>query len=220
MEKIIVIGGKGTSVNIAESIKDAQDKYNTPIELLGFSIDDPSLGDNINGIPILCRISDLQAKYGNCSDVKYLFSLYRPDVMKDRIALLDSLKFSPLKFTTFVHPSSYISPSCSLGLGNVVLSNSCINSYVAIGNFNIINQSVVIEHETVISSSNFFAAGVTVGAKVMIGNGNFFGIHSSIRENVYIGDYNFIGMGACLLTSVSQSKIMAGVPAKELHKKK
>lgn len=218
-EKIIVIGGKGTSVNIAESIKNAQAKFNAPVELLGFAIDDSSLGDNINGIPILCKIPELQIKYGNCSDVKYLFTLYRPDVMKERVNLLNLMEIPYEKFATFIHPSCSIATSCSLGLGNVILENSCINSNVILGDYNIINQSVIIEHDVRISSSNFFAAGVVVGSKVTVGNGNFFGIHSSVRENVHIGNYNFLGMGACLLKSISQNKMLAGVPAKELYRK-
>lgn len=218
--KIIVIGGKGTSINIAESIKDASDNYNKPIELLGFCIDDPSLGDSINGIPILCKLPELNNQFGKYSDVKYIFTLYKPSRMKERVELLYAMNIPTEKYVTFIHPTSYIAPSSSIGIGNVILAHSCINSNVRIGNFNIFNQSVIIEHDTQIKKCNFFSAGAIVGSKVEIGDGNFFGIHSAIRENVNINDYNILGMGGVLLNSIFDGKTMIGVPAKELISQK
>lgn len=214
--KIIIIGGKGTAVNIAEAIIDAHNNYGYKDELLGFAIDDPSLGKIINGIPVLCKISDIDSMYGKYSDVKLLFALYKPSVMESRVNLLRSLNFSDDRFTNFIHPLVYKANSAILGVGNIVLAHACINSNVLIGNFNIINQSVIIEHDTSISNSNFFAAGSIIGSHVKISNGNFFGIHSSVRESVEIANYNILGMGGVLLSNLESYKIVAGVPAKEI----
>lgn len=53
MEKIIIIGGRGTAVVIADQIHDAKQRYNVPIEMLGLALDELSGGDSISGYPIL-----------------------------------------------------------------------------------------------------------------------------------------------------------------------
>ena len=215
--KFIVIGGKGTAVNIAEAIIDAGKKFKSSDELLGFAIDDPALGCDINGIPIVCKVRDLNEKYAHYADVKYLFALYKPSVMRSRVDLLNSLNLPIQKFANFIHPSAYISVNCNIGVGNVLLHNVCINANVNMGNFNVLNQSVIIEHDTSIGNSNFFAAGAIIGSHVSITNGNFMGIHSSVRENVVMGSFNILGMGGVLLSSVNTDDILAGIPAKSLR---
>ena len=216
--KIIIIGGKGTAINIAESIIDARNNYNADAELIGFSIDDPLLGNSINGIPIVCTIPKLGSQYNRFQDVKYIFALYKPTVMKERVSLLNNLNLPPNKFTNFCHPLAYIASSSSIGIGNVFLAHTCVNSNARLGNYNIVNQNVIIEHDSTIGNSNFIAAGAIIGSHVNIEDGNFIGIHSSIRENVVVGSFNTIGIGAVLLQHIDSNKTMIGVPARPLNK--
>src|SRR5690606_28480114 len=90
IEKIIIIGGRGTAVIIAEQIYDANKRFNANVEMLGFAIDDPSYGTEINGFPILCGTREVKSKFSKYPDVKVIYSLYRPDIMKDRVELLKS----------------------------------------------------------------------------------------------------------------------------------
>jgi sugar O-acyltransferase (sialic acid O-acetyltransferase NeuD family) len=214
MVKLIIIGGKGTAINIGESIIDAANNYNEKIELLGYSIDDKSLGDNINGLPILCSIKELYKFYEKFNDVKFLFCLYRPDLMRKRSELRNSLCIPSSKFYTFIHPSVYISKSTRIGVGNVVLSNSSIHSNTSIGNFNIINSNVIIEHDTFVGDSNFIAAGSVVGANVNIENYVFIGLNSSIRENCNLENESFIGMSSnVLIRKIPKKTMWFGNPA-------
>lgn len=41
-EKVVIIGGKGTAVVIAEQIYDAQIRFGKEIEVIGFAFDDPA----------------------------------------------------------------------------------------------------------------------------------------------------------------------------------
>lgn len=96
MEKIIIIGGRGTAIVIADQICDARKRFNASIEVLGLALDDLSGGDSISGYQILCGIKDLYQKYGIYDDVKFLYSLYRPDCMDERTKILYDLNI-PLK---------------------------------------------------------------------------------------------------------------------------
>jgi len=216
--KVIIIGGKGTAVNIAEQIIDAAKNFESKVEFLGYSIDDESLGDSINGYPILCKTKELRDKYNHQSDVKFIFALYKPEKLKERTALLSSYGIEASKFTNFVHPSVYLSGAIKTGTGNVILSNSSVHYGVEIGNYNIINSNTVIEHETKLGSTNFIAASVCIGAKVNIGNGCFIGLNSTIKENVTISDYSFVGMASNVLQDVGEGQTVFGNPARVRNK--
>ena len=72
MDKIIVIGGKGSGVVIGEQIYDAQMR-GAEVEFIGFAFDDPTFGPEINGFPLLCGTREVFAKYGQQKDVKFIF---------------------------------------------------------------------------------------------------------------------------------------------------
>lgn len=216
MEKIIIIGGKGSSVATAELIDSAHHQYNSAYEFIGFCIDDLSLGNEINGYPILCNRQQLMEKYAKYQDVKFIFSLYKPDCMEKRTELLKSMDIPLNKFTNFIHPTAYVAKSANIGLGNVISYNVVINNNTCIGNHNALYSHVVIEHDTIIGNSNFFAATSVIGSEITIGNGNFFGLNSSAIEHISIGDYNIIGMGAVAIHNIGNNKKVVGVPAREI----
>lgn len=214
MMKLIVMGGKGTAVNIAEHIIDANKNYGEKIELLGYAFDDPAFGEAINGYPILSTTTGLYERFGQYSDVKFIFALYKPDKMRERVCLLKSYGIPIEKFYNFIHPSSYKATSSRMGYGNVILSNSSIQSNVQLGDFNIINSNVVVEHDTSIGNNNFISSSSTLGSFIKIESGVFIGLNSSVREHVCIEDYAFVGMSSNVLNNVKKNTLVIGNPAK------
>ncbi len=215
-EKIIIIGGKGAAVVLADQILHAARFYNAPYEFIGFCIDDPNLGNNINGVPILCKINELNDKYNNLTDVKYFFALYKPSCMQERVKMFQNLNLPPQKFINFIHPSSYIAPSAELGIGNVVCSNVTINCNARIGNFNTLNGNVLFGHDTTLGNYNILAGSATISSEITIGDGNFIGLNSTIRDRVQIGDFNIVGMASAVLHDIESFRTVVGSPAREL----
>ena len=74
--KVVIIGGKGTAVVIAEQIFDAASRFNLNIEVIGFAFDDPAYSKGINGWPVLCGTREAYDKFKNDMDVKFVFALY------------------------------------------------------------------------------------------------------------------------------------------------
>lgn len=219
-DKIIIIGGKGTAVVIAEQILDAKENFNMNIDFLGFAFDDPSFGSEINGFPILGKSAEIFEKYKGDEDVKFIFQLYRPDLLKERIALKESLGIPKNRYYTFVHPSAFVSKSANIGVGSIILAHCVINCNVKIGEFNTINSSALIGHDTILGDYNFIAGHTCIGSGLSIGFGNFFGLNSSYRNMIRIGDYNFFGMAANVVKEVNSSMFMLGNPAKAVKKEK
>lgn len=214
MEKIIIIGGKGAAVNLGDHIIHSIQKYNANYELLGYCIDDESLGEEINGQPILCKLKEIAQKYNHYNDVKYFFALYKPICMKERIDLFESLNLPIEKFTNFIHPSVYIAPSNTMGIGNVFCANVVINNNTKIGNFNTFNASCLIGHDTHVGNHNIFAGASIISSEVQIGDGNFIGLNSTVRDTVKIENYNIIGMSSTVLKNIDSNRTVIGSPAK------
>ena len=211
--KIIFIGGRGTVIVIADQMYDAHQRFGMDIEVLGLALDDHSDGDEISGYPILCDIKDVYEKYKAYDDVKFVYQLYRPDVLRERTKLLYDLSIPAKKFATFIHPSVMVAKSAKIGYGNVFLSNVVVNCNAVIGNFNTVNSGTLLGHDIVIGNNNYFAGQVCVGSGLKIGNMNFIGLNSSIRNGITIGDGNVVGMASNITKDVTDNNVLYGNPA-------
>ena len=211
--KIIFIGGRGTAIVVADQMWDAKQRFGMDIEVLGLALDDHSGGDEISGYPILCDIKDLYEKYGKYEDVKFIYQLYRPDVMRERTAILNNLNIPMEKFTNFIHPSVMVAKSAKIGIGNVILANAVVNCNAIIGNFNTVNSGTLLGHDITIGNNNYFAGQVCFGSGLTIGNMNFIGLNTSIRNGITIGNGNIVGMSSNITKSVGDDNVLYGNPA-------
>lgn len=215
--KIIIIGGKGTAVNIAEGIVDAQEKYNHPVEFLGFAFDDELFGDQINGYPIVCRSEELYTRFGKYSDVSFIFQMNHQFKMYERSQLVASYNIPKEKWGTFIHPSAYVAKSVKIGYGSVVFAHCAIHSNVRIGNHCTFSALTTIGHDTQLNDHVFTATHVCIGSNVNIGECNFFGQNSTVTSMVNIARNNLIGLGASVINSLTEEgKIYVGSPTRIL----
>lgn len=212
-EKVVIIGGKGTAVVIAEQIDDVARRFNADIEVLGFAFDDPAFSGGINGWPVLCGTKEAFHRFRDDEQVKFVYQLYRSDLLEERIALRESLAIPAERYLSFVHPSAYIARSAELGYGNIILANCVINNNVRMGNLNTMNSNAMIGHDTIVGDSNFFAAHTCIGSGIRIGFGNFTGLNCTVREYSVIGNYNVIGMGSSVVKDVGDYTVVVGNPA-------
>lgn len=211
--KIIIIGGKGTPIVIADQIYDAKIRFGMDVEVIGLALDDRTMGDEINGYPILCGIKELYERYKNQEDVKFLYCLYRNDVIRERTKLLYELNIPKEKFCNFIHPSALVARSVKMGVGNIILANTVINSNTIIGDYNIIQTGTLIGHDVKIGNNNFLAAHVTVGAFLEINNMNFIGLNSTLRKGIILNEANLVGQASNVTHSFDHDETIYGNPA-------
>lgn len=211
--KIVLIGGRGTAIVVADQMYDAHQRFGVDIEVLGLALDDLSGGDSISGYPILCSIKEVYGKYEKYNDVKFVYQLYRPDVMRERTQILTDLNIPAEKFCNFIHPSVMLAKSAKIGYGNVLLANVVVNCNAVIGNFNTVNSGTLLGHDITIGNNNYFAGQVCVGSGLSIGNENFIGLNTSIRNGITIGNNNIVGMSSNITKSVEDSCVLYGNPA-------
>lgn len=217
-QKFIIIGGKGSAIVVAEQIYDAQQK-GMDVELLGFAFDDDSYGSEIAGFPILCKTYDAYRTFRDDEEVKFIYQLYRPDVMKERIDLLQSYGIPDERWGTFVHPSSIISRSAKIGVGTAIMANCVVNSQAVVGNHCTIHSNSLIGHDTEMGDYNFVAAHNVVGSNNRIGQANFFGLNCTFNNYLTIGDHAFVAMASNVVKPVASDTKVKGNPAAEFSSK-
>jgi sugar O-acyltransferase (sialic acid O-acetyltransferase NeuD family) len=212
-QSVIIFGGKGTAVSLAEQIEDARRRFRYPMRVLGFAIDDPALGHKIAGLPVVCGTRTAWSTFGS-RNVSFFFALYRPDVMRERVTLLEALGVPLERFANFIHPLAYVAPTVQMGRGNAVFAQAAIMHGASLGNYGIFNSSTVVEHDSRVGDCAFIAAGAVLGSAVSMGRGVFVGLNASVRESVVIGDYGFVGMGSVVVRDVPAGAQVFGSPAR------
>lgn len=216
MEKVIIIGGKSSATLIADYIYDAQHKYNSPIECLGFAFDDEPIGTDINGFTVLCKIAEAYPKYKDDKNIKFIFQMYDIQNMLKMIAFKDSLNIPEDRYCTFIHPSCFIARSSKIGAGTIILAHSVVNPKAKIGKFNTFVSGVTIGHDAVIGDYNLVATQAVI-ANVIMGNRNFVGINATTNNKITIGDDCQIGMASNVVKDVPSGTKCFGNPAKPVN---
>lgn len=211
MEKIIIIGGKGSAIVLAEQIYDRQEKVGD-VEILGLSCDDPY--PEVNGFPILSPTREVYNRYKKYEDVKFLYMMYRPDLIKHWCEFRDALEIPIEKYTNFIHQSAFVARSVKMGHGNVILAHSTVNMNTIFGNFNTVHSNAMVGHDCTFGDSNFITAQCAIGSNNHFGKGNFVGLNSTINNYTNIGNYTFIGMGSNVIKSLEDDVMVYGNPAK------
>lgn len=211
--KVVIIGGKGTAIVIADQIYDAKVRYGMDIEVLGLALDDRTMGNEIYGYPIICGIKEVYERFKNDNDVKFIYSLYRSDQIRERCKILYDLNIPAEKWCNFIHPSALVARSAKMGYGNVVLANCVINAGVVMGNFNTLNSGTLLGHDIVVGNNNFFAAQVAVGSFLEIGDMNFIGLNTSIKTGVRLGEAILVGQASNVTKSYDHDETIFGNPA-------
>lgn len=215
-DKIVIIGGKGSAVVVAEQIYDAQ-KRGANVEFMGFAFDDEQFGSEINGFPIVAKTNEVFKKFQDQTDVKFIFQLFRPDLMKERIELLNSYNIPLDRFAKFVHPSVVLSNSAQIGFGTAIMANTVVNANAIIGNHCTIHSNSLIGHDTRMEDYNFIAAHNVIGSNNTIGSANFMGINSTYNNYITIGDNCFVGMASNVIKNIASGTKVYGNPAKEFN---
>jgi acetyltransferase EpsM len=214
MERVVMIGGRGTAVVVAEQLLDAIERHGAPFEFLGYAFDDETLGPEIDGFPILCKTYEAYEKYRRMPEVKFLYQLYRPDLMKERVGLFQSFQIPQDRMFTLIHPNSYVARSAKVGPGTVVCSFAVVNPNSNTGANSSILTGALVGHDTQLGDHSFLAAQTCIGSNVRMGIGNFIGLNATIRNFVSCGDFSIIGANSNVVKNVDNEQVLYGNPAK------
>jgi len=210
---LIIIGAGGSSRDIAEAIA-SSDPEKKNWNLLGFLDDDAAKqGTIVDGIPVL-GVLDSVSTY---PDAKVLIGVAGYQESSTRKNLVQRLGLPDERYTTFVHPSAFLSPSAKIGLGVAVLQNVVISSSATIGSHVLLSPGTAIGHDAVVHDYVVLAAEALVCGNVAIHECAFIGARSVLSPATVVGAGVLVGIGAVVVQDVEPGATVFGNPARALN---
>jgi sugar O-acyltransferase (sialic acid O-acetyltransferase NeuD family) len=119
---------------------------------------------------------------------------------------------------TVQHPSAIISNKTVIGAGCQLLAGCIVNAGAELGMNVIVNSGAIVEHDCQIGDHVHIASGAKVSGTVKIEDGAHIGAGATVRQNIRIGRNALIGAGAVVVKDVPPDVVVAGNPAKLMHK--
>jgi len=119
-----------------------------------------------------------------------------------------------MQYPSFVHASTVIYKSATIGKGTLVLPCAMIDAAVSIGDFCIINNNATVSHNVVIEDFCHIAINAAVSGGVKIGEGTLVGAGSVILPEITIGKWAIIGAGAVITKDIPDFAVVYGNPSK------
>ena len=194
--KVAIIGAGDLGVTICQHLS-----ADPSVDDICF-IDDTKVGQNINGVKVICGITDIEKYHGKDFDQLIMGIGYNH--LSARQKIFESLK-ATYNFFTFEHSSTVKGENVSIGEGAVILPGCALDNGVSIGENSLLNTGVTIAHDSKIKGHSFIAPGVNISGFVEIGHRCFIGVGTNIIDNVKITDDVIVGGGSLLLKDIRKS---------------
>lgn len=215
---IVVLGTGGNCIDIVEIIADINSAAERPVyECIGFLDDDRSKwGTRVSGLPVL---GPLESALDH-RDHLFVNGIGSPTTYRLKPELIARTGLSRAAFATLVHPTAYLSRSARLGAGTVIFPNVTINSGARVGDHVLVLGNSVLSHDVIIGDFTCVTAGVSLSGGVELADSCYLGTNASVRGGVRVGRGSLVGMGSVVLRDVEPDSVVAGNPARPLHRRR
>ena len=124
------------------------------------------------------------------------------------------------KLATIIHPSCYISDTCSIGYGTVIVGGNYLYSESKIGNNVLLDPDSTIGAKSIVDDCVYISPGVHIASEVKIGKSSFIGIGAVVTPQIHIGVNAIVGAGSVVIRDVRKQTMVIGNPAKFKKKSK
>ena len=125
----------------------------------------------------------------------------------------DYVKSSRIPLATFVHPSSYVEGSASVGEGSIILvqcvldMNACLKENVFMASHGFLS------HDVKIGAHCYLGPSISLAGGTQVGECCFVGISTTTIEKITLGHNVQTAGGAVVTRDVPSDCMIAGVPA-------
>jgi len=210
MKDIIIIGAGALGQEIVwliEEINEAKAQWN----ILGF-LDDFAFEQkkNILGYNCLGTFKDAE-KFKN----SYFILGFGDPRLTEKIYF--EIDGENLEWATLISPTVRVHRTNKIGKGVVIGRYADLTVNCSIQDFVYINIHAVLGHEVSVDSFTIISPNVTINGGAKIGKCCQVGANAFIKD-VVIGNYSTVGASSCVINSIEEYSVVAGVPAKLLHK--
>jgi sugar O-acyltransferase (sialic acid O-acetyltransferase NeuD family) len=209
LKKIVIIGAGGTGrgvIDIIESINQIQPQY----EVLGYIIEPKygAPGNMVYNRPILGSFDWLGEHSG---EVEAICAIGPTDL---KLKLVKRAEEMGVRFCNIISPLAYISPSISMGVGNIVGAFVVLGPDVHLQNHIFVNHSCAIGEDTEIEDYVTISPVTNIAGSSKISKGVFVSVGVTVIDRIKIGEWSMIGGGSSITRDVPPNTTVVGVPGR------
>ncbi|HTH54963.1 MAG TPA: NeuD/PglB/VioB family sugar acetyltransferase [Cyclobacteriaceae bacterium] len=209
MNNIVIYGAGGFGRETGLLI-DQINRQSAKWNVLGFCDDGKSIGEVIDGLPVLGGMDYLNASPQGLS---VIIAIADPSV---REKIRQQLIHPKLEFPALIHPSVTVSETCAVGEGCIICSDVVMTVNVTVQPFTIVNLKCTLGHDCVLGKFSSLMPAVNISGNVVVGRGVYVGAGAILLQGVAIGDHSLVGAGAVVNKSFESGKRIIGVPARAI----
>jgi sugar O-acyltransferase (sialic acid O-acetyltransferase NeuD family) len=179
--------------------------------LIGFFDDGIPRGTEVDGLPVLGGIFDLNSY---ASALSLCVAVAAP---RSRSNLIKKITNPKIDFPVLVHPSAILGDvqRNQFGQGAIVAAGSILTTGIVVGEFCILNLACTIGHDVTIGPCSTLMPACSISGNVSIGAETVVGTGARIIQGITIGDHCMIGAGAVVTKSFGSDLKLLGVPARK-----
>lgn len=201
MVDIVLIGGGGHALSVADAIMNRKD-----YEIVGYTdLSDTHIPLRYLGTDEVLASLLKKGVVNAAITVGYLGK----NNVRDR--LYHMAKRAGFRLPQIIDPSAVVSNSADVGEGVFIGKNAVVNAGAKIGKMSIINTGAIIEHNNLIGEYSHVAVGATLCGDVHVGEHVLIGANSTIIQGVHIGMNAIIGAGSVVVGDVPGNGRVVGV---------
>jgi sugar O-acyltransferase (sialic acid O-acetyltransferase NeuD family) len=210
--KIIILGGIGSGMVVAEAVK-ALAAAGERIELLGFLNDHERKGSQLGDIPVLGRFE----QWCECpGDTQFISAIPSVREAWHRYRRILSLGIPQERWSTIVHPAAQVSSGARIGVGSYIGPGAMVQCGVVAGNH--LGLRGYVSHDAQLGDYVQVGPNATVLGYSRLGEGVYFSANAVCRDRITIGRYAVIGIGSTVVGDVADCEVVAGNPARVIDR--
>lgn len=215
-KKVVILGVGGYCANLIDIMRDLDAKAGEQLyEPIGYLDDDVKKhGTQYFGLPVLGGLKDAATRF---PDAHFVNGIGSAETASKKPQIIAQTGAPRERFVTLVHPTAYVAPTVTIGVGTVVAQYCVIMAGAVIGDHVKMLPQCTISYGSNIGSYSTVSTGAVTLSDVVCGVSNYLGANVSIKERVKVGDYCILGMGTVVLRDVPENSVMVGNPARFLR---
>ncbi len=207
MKELIIIGA-GNLGRITYEYALLSKDFNTEWNLKGFIDKSTNIEDDF--FNVISIVDDYMPEEND------LFICALPSVL-ERKSAIDLIESKGGKFINIIHPTANISPSVTLGYGNLIGAFTTISINSQIGNHVIIQDHCNIGHDSSIGDFSHLFVGNVISGYNRIANLVTLYTRCTLYPKVKIEAAAVIGAASVVMRTVKQGTTVIGNPAKKIE---
>jgi acetyltransferase EpsM len=208
---IVILGAGGDALVVAEGVRQAAEA-GQPLALAGF-LDDNSVGQSIDGVPVLGRLDAWPALD---PDVRFVPAIHKIKQMHARMRRLRELDIPAHRWRSVVHPSASIARSAIIEEGVFLAANVVVQPHAAVGRFASIRAGASLGHDAVCGAGAYMGPSSTLCGKAQLLEGAHLGPNAVVIDGVVVEPYAVVGAGTVATKRIPSFEVHLGVPARRI----